>query len=44
MADMMAARALLTTREVVDYLRNKERKVYDLVRERCIPCIRVTGK
>jgi excisionase family DNA binding protein len=44
MADMMAARALLTTREVADYLRIKERKVYDLVRERRIPCIRVTGK
>jgi excisionase family DNA binding protein len=44
MADMMAARALLTTKEVADYLRIKERKVYDLVRERRIPCIRVTGK
>jgi putative molybdopterin biosynthesis protein len=44
MADMTAARALLTTREVADYLRIKERKVYDLVRERRIPCIRVTGK
>src|SRR5262245_31370767 len=43
-ADMTAARALLTTREVADYLRIKERKVYDLVRERRIPCIRVTGK
>jgi putative molybdopterin biosynthesis protein len=29
---------------VADYLRIKERKVYDLVRERRIPCIRVTGK
>src|SRR5919109_2083927 len=44
MAEMTAARALLTTREVADYLRIKERKVYDLVRERRIPCIRVTGK
>src|SRR5215475_1012677 len=44
MADMLAARALLTTREVADYLRIKERKVYDLVRQRRIPCIRVTGK
>ena len=44
MADVLAARALLTTREVADYLRIKERKVYDLVRERRIPCIRVTGK
>jgi Helix-turn-helix domain len=39
MADMTAARELLTTREVADYLRIKERKVYDLVRERRIPCI-----
>jgi putative molybdopterin biosynthesis protein len=44
MADMTAARALMTTREVADYLRIKERKVYDLVRDRRIPCIRVTGK
>lgn len=34
----------LTTAEVADYLRLKERKVYDLVRERAIPCARVTGK
>src|SRR5919109_648987 len=44
MADTTTARALLTTKEVADYLRIKERKVYDLVRERRIPCIRVTGK
>jgi excisionase family DNA binding protein len=44
MADRLASRALLTTREVADYLRIKERKVYDLVRARRIPCIRVTGK
>jgi putative molybdopterin biosynthesis protein len=44
MADLMAPRALMTTKEVADYLRIKERKVYDLVRERRIPCIRVTGK
>jgi putative molybdopterin biosynthesis protein len=44
MTDMMATRALLTTREVADYLRIKERKVYGLVRARRIPCIRVTGK
>jgi len=43
-ADLTASRELLTTREVADYLRIKERKVYDLVRERRIPCIRVTGK
>lgn len=34
----------MNTREVADYLRIKERKVYDLVRERKIPCSRVTGK
>jgi putative molybdopterin biosynthesis protein len=44
MADMMASQALMTTKEVADYLRIKERTVYDLVRERRIPCIRVTGK
>ena len=35
---------LLTTAEVADYLRLKERKVYDLVRQGGIPCVRVTGK
>jgi excisionase family DNA binding protein len=34
----------MNTREVADYLRIKERKVYDLVREKRIPCTRVTGK
>lgn len=34
----------LTTREVADLLRLKERKVYDLVAGGVIPCIRVTGK
>ena len=37
-------RELMTTREVAEYLRIKERKVYDLVRQRRIPCSRVTGK
>ncbi len=41
---MMASQALMTTKEVADYLRIKERTVYELVRERRIPCIRVTGK
>jgi excisionase family DNA binding protein len=41
---MMTTRELMTTKEVADYLRLKERKVYDLVRERRIPCIRLTGK
>jgi len=36
--------AYLTTAEVADYLRLKERKVYDLVRQGAIPCVRVTGK
>ena len=34
----------MTTREVAGYLRIKERKVYDLVRQKRIPCTRVTGK
>lgn len=37
-------RELMTTREVADYLRIKERKVYGLVQRRAIPCSRVTGK
>ena len=35
---------LMTTPEVASYLRLKERKIYDLVRRRRIPCSRVTGK
>ncbi len=35
---------LMTTREVADYLRIKERKVYDLLRGKRIPATRVTGK
>ena len=35
---------LLTTTEVAQYLRLKERKVYDLVSQGVIPCARVTGK
>lgn len=34
----------LTTREVADYLRIKERRVYEMIRQRTIPCTRVTGK
>lgn len=37
-------REFLTTAEVADYLRLKERTVYELVRTRRIPCSRVTGK
>jgi putative molybdopterin biosynthesis protein len=36
--------SLMTTREVADYLRIKERRVYDLVRDGRIPCARITGK
>ncbi|HET8727285.1 MAG TPA: helix-turn-helix transcriptional regulator [Alphaproteobacteria bacterium] len=35
---------LMNTREVAEYLRLKERKIYELVRQRRIPCTRVTGK
>ncbi len=35
---------LMNTHEVAEYLRIKERKVYDLVRIGKIPCTRVTGK
>jgi len=35
---------LMSTKEVADYLRIKERKVYELVRDGRIPCTRVTGK
>ena len=37
-------RELMNTREVADYLRIKERKVYDLVAKGRIPCTRITGK
>jgi excisionase family DNA binding protein len=35
---------LLTTTEAAEYLRLKERKVYELVSEGAIPCTKVTGK
>jgi len=35
---------LMTTKEVADYLRIKERRVYELLRLREIPSTRVTGK
>lgn len=35
---------LMTTREVADYLNLKERKLYDLVAQEQIPCVRVSGK
>ena len=34
----------MNTHEVADYLRIKERKVYDLVAQRQIPCTRAAGK
>jgi excisionase family DNA binding protein len=37
-------REMMNTREVAEYLRLKERKVYELVRTKQIPCSRVTGK
>ena len=39
-----AVREMMNTHEVAEYLRIKERKVYDLVKARRIPCTRVTGK
>jgi len=35
---------LLTTAEAADYLRIKERKLYELVAEQAIPCTKMTGK
>lgn len=35
---------LLNTREIADYLRLKQRKIYDLVQRGTIPCTRVGGK
>jgi putative molybdopterin biosynthesis protein len=35
---------LLTTTEAADYLRLKERKLYELVAEGSIPCTKVTGR
>ena len=39
-----AALDLLTTTEAADYLRIKERKLYELVADGAIPCTKVTGK
>jgi putative molybdopterin biosynthesis protein len=35
---------MMNTAEVADYLRVSERTIYDLVRDKKIPCSRVTGK
>ena len=37
-------RALMTTAEVADYLRLRQRTIYELVRSGEIPCARITGK
>src|SRR5690606_10328987 len=41
---MNAGLELLTTAEAAEYLRLKERKLYELVADRQIPCTKVTGK
>ena len=40
----MIQQELMTTKEVAAYLRIKERKVYELISARRIPCSRVAGK
>jgi excisionase family DNA binding protein len=41
---MQANAGLLTTAEAADYLRLKERKLYELVSRGAIPCTKVTGR
>ncbi len=36
--------SLMSTREVAEYLNLKERKLYDMVAQQQIPCVRVSGK
>lgn len=43
-AHASAAPDMMDTREVAAYLRLKERRIYDLVRQRAIPHVRATGK
>jgi excisionase family DNA binding protein len=40
----MPTRELLTTDEAADYLRLSERKLYELVADRAVPCSKVTGR
>jgi excisionase family DNA binding protein len=40
----MTARQLMSTKEVADYLRLKERKIYDMVAQEEIPHSRISGK
>jgi putative molybdopterin biosynthesis protein len=35
---------MMVVHEVAEYLRVKERKIYDLIAQKQIPCTRVTGK
>lgn len=35
---------MMTVHEIAEYLRVKERKIYDLITQKQIPCTRVTGK
>ncbi len=44
MKNQLLLHRYMTTSEVADYLRLKERKVYDLVRQGQIPCTKATGK
>jgi excisionase family DNA binding protein len=41
---LMPTRELLTTGEAADYLRLSERKLYELVADRAVPCSKVTGR
>ncbi|MBL0121178.1 MAG: helix-turn-helix domain-containing protein [Betaproteobacteria bacterium] len=40
----MSVRQLMSTKEVADYLRLKERKIYDMVAQAEIPHSRISGK
>ncbi|MEX0923217.1 MAG: helix-turn-helix transcriptional regulator [Rhodovibrionaceae bacterium] len=39
-----AAPEFMTTKEVAAYLRIKERRIYELLKQKAIPCTKVTGK
>jgi excisionase family DNA binding protein len=43
-SETLVAMRLLTTSEAAEYLRLKERKLYELVAENAVPCTKVTGK
>ena len=42
--EIQVTKLFMNTHEVADYLRIKERKVYELVSQRQIPCTRIAGK